>query len=400
MLLSFQRPPRLCVGGFLRVSAAREPSAPERAVEYSAPALGWTAPARRGRSTPPRRETSHGPRSGAELQQGPRGVAAQARSREAPELALADLQHARRRGRPPGRRAARPAAARRRACTPPCGERAPRLRARAAERVGDQLRAGGTRRRWPASTTSSMSSGSSRATNTRSKRRLGRRGRVRRRGSGPRARARARAWRRAAPRPPAAASPEQQRRTSSAIAASGIDSVLPYISSGGSVIPIVVAERLRHLLRRRRCPVSSGIGQHHLRRLAVGGLDRAAHQQVEGLVGAAELDVGAAPPPSRSPGAPGRAARAARSARAAAKRLAKSSRSSSCATVTSRTSRNSVLHRHVEPLGVAADLEPLVGAQHLAPPAPRTCARCASISSPESTGRVAERPLGSPTRAV
>ena len=53
----------------------------------------------------------------------------------------------------------------------------------------------------------------------------------------------------------------------------------------------VVAERLRHLLDAVGADQQRH-GQHHLLRLAVGGLDRAAHQQVEGLVGAAELDVG------------------------------------------------------------------------------------------------------------
>jgi hypothetical protein len=58
-----------------------------------------------------------------------------------------------------------------------------------------------------------------------------------------------------------------------------------------------------------------------------------------------------------------------------------------------------LLHRHVQPLGVEAHLEPLVVGEHLARLS--TYVRAwASISSPERTGRVAERPLGSPTRAV
>ena len=60
-----------------------------------------------------------------------------------------------------------------------------------------------------------------------------------------------------------------------------------------------------------------------------------------------------------------------------------------------------VLHRHVEPLAVAADLEPLGSSSRtLQRLLLERLRRCASISSPDSTGRVAERPLGSPTRAV
>ena len=67
---------------------------------------------------------------------------------------------------------------------------------------------------------------------------------------------------------------------------------MPYISSGGSVTPMWLPERLGHLL--------DAVGarqdrqrQDHLLGLAVGALDVAPEQQVERLVGAAELDVGA-----------------------------------------------------------------------------------------------------------
>ena len=99
------------------------------------------------------------------------------------------------------------------------------------------------------------------------------------------------------------------------IASSGSDSVLPYCSSGGSVSADVVAQRLGHLL----VPVGADQQrqrQHRLLGLPVGALDVAAQQQVELLVGAAQLDVGARSPPSRSPAAADTAARAPRSARA------------------------------------------------------------------------------------
>ena len=79
--------------------------------------------------------------------------------------------------------------------------------------------------------------------------------------------------------------------------------------------PDEVAERLAHLVhavgadeQRQR--------EDDLRLLPERLLQVAAHQQVELLVGAAELDVGAGSRPSRSPAAAGRAAPAARSARA------------------------------------------------------------------------------------
>ena len=75
-----------------------------------------------------------------------------------------------------------------------------------------------------------------------------------RRGSAPRARARARAWRRAGRASAGGGRAEQQLVPLGHQPRPGSRSVLPYISSGGSVIPIVVAERLRHLRARRRCP--------------------------------------------------------------------------------------------------------------------------------------------------
>ena len=283
-------------------------------------------------------------------------------------------------------------------CTPPC----PSVR-RASERdppnaLGDQLRQVDTAPFAEAGTTRGCPSGSSRATNTRSKCASAAGGGLRAVEAGhERAREGAlrvarRDVRRRRARPAAG-------RTSSAAPRRGSSSVLPYISSGGSVMPMWLPSDFDIF------SLAVGAGRAAAwsappARLPVGVLDRPAHQQVERLVGAAELDVGARSPPSRSPAAPDRAARAARSARCAAKRLAKSSRSSSWATVALRTRPKSVLHRHVEPLGVVADLEPLVGAQHLARLV-HVRARVARRSPRrESTGRVAERPLGSPTRAV
>ncbi len=83
----------------------------------------------------------------------------------------------------------------------------------------------------------------------------------------------------------------------------------------------------------------------------------------------------------------------------AAHRLEKSSRSRICATVTVRTSRNS------SSIGMSSHSELKRTSSRSSSastfPACSTYVRAwASISSPERTGRVAERPLGSPTRAV
>ena len=163
--------------------------------------------------------------------------------------------------------------------------------------------------------------------------------RSRRRRSDRRSAARARAWppsgggRRRAARRAAAPSTDRARRR-------GRSSACRRSPPAGSVDADVVAERLAHL------PDAVGAGQdrhghHDLRALPERALDVAAEEQVELLVGAAELEVGLRPRPSRSPAAPGRAARASRSAAAAAIRLVKSSRSSSRATVKRRASPNS-----------------------------------------------------------
>ena len=184
------------------------------------------------------------------------------------------------------------------------GEQPPRLGARDAERLGDQRRQVDGPSPAAANAASSISSGSSRSTKTRSKCCLGARAPPPRRGSGATsARASARLASRGAERRPA-----RLDRSSSAyhcaIASSGMLSVLPYISSGGVGDADVVAQRLRHLLH----AVGAGQdrhGQDRLLGLAVGALDVAAEQQVERLVGAAELDVGARSPPSRSPACSG-----------------------------------------------------------------------------------------------
>ena len=77
--------------------------------------------------------------------------------------------------------------------------------------------------------------------------------------------------------------------------------------------PDVVAERLRHL-RAAGEPLEQRRRDHHLRLLALLLLELAADEQVEQLVGAAELDVGVAPSPSPSPGAAGRGTPSPRSA--------------------------------------------------------------------------------------
>ena len=244
MLLSFQRPSRL----------SREGIPPPDACERRALAGGLRSIALARRLRKPRsccgplgrrsdlagRTTSRtiaapGAEAGAM-----RSVPARRRSgRAQPARSGACRAAARgRRARRPGRRAARAGSGSPSSRTPPWASSAPRLRARDAERLGQQR---GQVDRSPspcASATSGISSGSSCSTKTRSKRRLGRRRRPPRRGSArraPRASARlasrgAGAGRRAARRAAA--------RTTCAIAASGRRSVLPYISSGGSVTPM------------------------------------------------------------------------------------------------------------------------------------------------------------------
>ena len=83
--------------------------------------------------------------------------------------------------------------------------------------------------------------------------------------------------------------------------------------------------------------------------------ERTPEQQVELLVGAAELDVGARRRPSRSPAAADRAAPASRSA--GWRRSAWRSRRAraSAPTVVVRSEREQLRHRHVEPFAVEAD---------------------------------------------
>ena len=66
---------------------------------------------------------------------------------------------------------------------------------------------------------------------------------------------------------------------------------LPYISSGGSWMPMALPSDFDILLTPSR-PSRIGVVSDHLRFLAVGALQVAAHQQIESLVGAAEFDVG------------------------------------------------------------------------------------------------------------
>ena len=95
---------------------------------------------------------------------------------------------------------------------------------------------------------------------------------------------------RAPPRAESSHRPRCNRSKYSSMSASGMLITLPYISAGASGV-------------RSRCPGSStssrtpsvptqqGMRDHGLRSLAVVALDLARHQQVEGLIGAADLDV-------------------------------------------------------------------------------------------------------------
>jgi hypothetical protein len=228
-------------------------------------------------------------RAGARRRQVSRSVviaSVRRRRAQAPELALADLQHAPvERGRP-ARRAASAGSGSPSSFTPPCAAcAAPPSASRRTRRRSAP--AGARRRRRRRTTSSSMSSGSSRATKTRSKCASASAPPPRAVEAGhERARERALGVARAAP---GAAAAEQQV-VPLGQRASGIESVLPYISSGGSVIPMWLP-RTSTSSRRRRCR-SSGTSARPARagRRRAG---RAPHQQVEGLVGAAELDVGA-----------------------------------------------------------------------------------------------------------
>ena len=216
------------------------------------------------------------------------------------EVALADLQDAAveplgarrpcRRRRAPRRRASRrPGASSRRA-----SER------ESAERVGDHRRhvhrAAVGRERG-----SSTSSGASCVTNTRSKCCLGRRRGLRRRGS---ARRSPRASARLASRGPVPAGGrvDGQQREPGLHRLVGQAHRLAVLSSGGSVTPMWLPSDF-DIFSTPSMPGRIGIVRIDLLGLAVGALDVAAEQQVEGLVGPAELDVGVGSPPSRSPAA-------------------------------------------------------------------------------------------------
>jgi hypothetical protein len=125
----------------------------------------------------------------------------------------------------------------------------------------------------------------------------------------------------------------------------------------------VVGQRLRHLALAVRAHQERH-GEDHLRSLAVGGLDRAAHQQVELLVGSPQLDV--------RPDGDGvvtlqdgvqQLEQRHRLARAPAPGEVLALEDLRDGDVPHQGEER--LGGHVEPLGVVADLEPLVRAQNL-----------------------------------
>ena len=139
--------------------------------------------------------------------------------------------------------------------------------------------------------------------------------------------------------------------------------------------------------------------EHDLLGLAVGALDVAAQQQVELLVGAAELDVGAHR--DRVVALEQRVEQLEHRDRlAAAVALGEVVALEQLGDGGGAREPEELLGAHVEPLAVAAHLDPLGSGSRILTPAPGTSAALASISSPGSTGRAFERPLGSPTRAV
>ena len=128
--------------------------------------------------------------------------------------------------------------------------------------------------------------------------------------------------------------------------------------------PDVVADRLGHLLHAVG-PRQQRHREHRLRRLTVRGLDRAPHQQIERLVGAPELHVG--------PHGHGVVALEHRVQQLEQRdRLVGGPPLGEVVALEhlgdGRDPRQpeQVLGRHVEPFAVAAQLEPLVGAQDLA----------------------------------
>ena len=213
MLLSFQRPSRLCVGGDssrMRCSGAWLPSG-QWSLAHPLRSLG---------GTPAARPSSASPRCGADCSSRAAGRRAAGRrcrqaTRRRRKLALAELQHARRRARAAGTSSgvARPAA-RRRACTPPCGQLRRASEREPPERVGDQpgqVHASPSVGRAPRPPRSS--SGSSCAMNTRSNAASASAAAAAPWKRVTSARASARLASRGARRPRAAALPEQQRRT-------------------------------------------------------------------------------------------------------------------------------------------------------------------------------------------
>ena len=127
--------------------------------------------------------------------------------------------------------------------------------------------------------------------------------------------------------------------------------------------PDLVAVGLRHLALAVG-PVEQRHGQHHLRRLAVGGLQRPAHEEVEGLVGAAELDVGA--DRDRVVALEHRVQQLEQRDRLGGRHpLGEVVALEQLGDRDEADEPEQVLHRHVQPLRVAADLQPLVVGEHL-----------------------------------
>ena len=147
-------------------------------------------------------------------------------------------------------------------------------------------------------------------------------------------------------------------------------------------------------------PGRIGIVSTHLLGLAVGALDVAAEQQVEGLVGAAELDVGAHR--DRVVALQQRVEQLEdRDRRAGGVALGEVVALEQLRDRRRAREAEEVLHRHVEPLAVEAHLEQLVVvAQDLLGLLLVRARVGVDLLAATAPGRVAERPLGSPTRAV
>jgi len=144
------------------------------------------------------------------------------------------------------------------------------------------------------------------------------------------------------------------------------------------------------ILRRPSVPVSSGTVRITCLGLAVGALDATPQQQVELLIGAAELERRLAPRPSHSPASSGvEQCSSTEIGACAAKRLEKSSRLQQLADRGGGASNpNSCSpHRHVEPLAVEAHLETF-RIQGCEAPACWKVTALASISDGARIGRV------------